>query len=79
MVRLPWRRKREQHPAREQTHIDTETWAEKDAKVEVTQPKGFFTRVEGSFTWTVVRLSARGTSQDSRYTAEDSDACNVVV
>ncbi|CAL5228078.1 g11146 [Coccomyxa viridis] len=45
MVRFPWRKKREQNAAQQQTHIDTESWAEKDAKVEVTQPKGFFTKV----------------------------------
>ena len=45
MVRFPWRRKRQQHLAQQQTHIDTDSWAEKDAKVEVTQPKGFFTKV----------------------------------
>ena len=31
--------------AQQQTHIDTESWAEKDAEVEVTQPEGFFTKV----------------------------------
>ena len=44
MVRFPWKRKRQQTPTQQQAHIDIESWGDRDAKVEVTQPKGFFTK-----------------------------------
>ena len=46
MVRLPWRRDVHQTPTQQQAHINTETWGDRDAQVEVTQPKGFFTKVK---------------------------------
>ncbi len=46
MVLIPWRRKRSQpKPAQQQAGVDVESWGDRDAKVEVTQPKGFFTKV----------------------------------